>query len=86
MAKMSMMSFSLSKSNQNLLVGILGLLVLIWALMFVVPSLFIYLFHTLLGNLILLAVALFVASRNVALGLALGAAFIIMVRAFYMNK
>ena len=75
-----------TKKNWNLLVGIIGLLVGFWLLMFAVPSLFVLLFHTFLGNLILLGVVLLVGMRNIPIALGLAAIFFIMMRSFQLNK
>ncbi len=83
------MSFSISevfsKKNLNLAVGLITLLVVLWVVMFAVPSLFVSLFDTGLGNLILLAfVALaFMYNTNLAVGLAI--VFIVLWRFSHMS-
>jgi hypothetical protein len=83
------MSFSISevfsKKNLNLAVGLITLLVVLWVVMFAVPSLFVSLFDTGLGNLILLAfiVLAFMYNTNLAVGLAI--VFIVLWRFSHMS-
>jgi hypothetical protein len=83
------MSFSISevfsKKNLNLAVGLITLLVVLWVVMFAVPSLFVSLFDTGLGNLILLAFILlaFMYNKNLAVGLAI--VFIVLWRFSHMS-
>lgn len=83
------MSFSISevfsKKNLNLAVGLITLLVVLWVVMFAVPSLFVSLFDTGLGNLILLAFIMlaFMYNKNLAVGLAI--VFIVLWRFSHMS-
>lgn len=83
------MSFSISevfsKKNLNLAVGLITLLVVLWVVMFAVPSLFVSLFDTGLGNLILLAfiVLAFMYNTNLAVGIAI--VFIVLWRFSHMS-
>ena len=83
------MSFSISevfsKKNLNLAVGLITLLVVLWVVMFAVPSLFVSLFDTGLGNLILLAFVTlaFMYNTNLAVGLAI--VFIVLWRFSHMS-
>lgn len=75
------MSFSLKdKKTQNLIVGLFTLLVVLWLVMFAVPDLFINLFDTLLGNLILIAFIVLAAMHNIVMGLGLAVVFVVLFR------
>ncbi len=74
-----------SKKNMNLLTGLVTLLLLLWFVMFVVPGLFVYLFDTFLGNLILFVLIIIASMFNGKLALGLAAIFIIIFRFSYMS-
>ena len=75
------MSFSLKdKKTQNLIVGLFTLLFALWLVMFAVPDLFINLFDTLLGNLILIAFIILAGIYNIVLGLGLAVVFVVLFR------
>ena len=66
--------------TQNLIVGLFSLLLLLWLVMFAVPDLFINLFDTPLGNLILIALMILAGMHNQLLGLGLASIFVILFR------
>lgn len=70
----------LSKKNVNLVVGIVSILVCLWLVMFAVPSLFYYMFDTILGNLILIGIVVITSMENLSVGIMVGVAFIILFR------
>lgn len=76
------MSFStiFSRKNINLVVGLITLLLILWIIMFAVPSLFVNLFDTGLGNLILIAFILLAAMYNINLSVGLAIVFIVLYR------
>jgi hypothetical protein len=59
--------------STKLIVGLLSLLVILWLAMYAVPALFVALFDTFLGNILILAfIALaFMYNMNLAIGLTL---------------
>ena len=69
-----------SRKNVNLIVGLLSLLLVLWLIMFAIPSLFVNLFDTLLGNLILIAFIFLAAMYNVKLAVGLGVVFMVLLR------
>lgn len=83
------MSFSFSgifsKKNLNLVIGLITLLVVLWIVMFAVPSLFVNLFDTILGNVILIAFILLASIYNINLAVGLAVVFIILYRFSHMN-
>jgi hypothetical protein len=83
------MSFSLkslfSRKNLNLVIGLISLLVVLWVIMFAIPSLFVNLFDTILGNLILLAFIFLAGMYNINLALGLAIVFVILWRFSHMS-
>ena len=67
-------------NNTTMLLGLLSLLVGLWLLLYVIPGLLFSLFHTFLGNLILLLVLILFGSQNAPLALLLGVGVIIFYR------
>ena len=67
-------------NNTTMLLGLLCLLVGLWLLLYVIPGLLFSLFHTFLGNLILLLLLILVGSQNAPLALLLGVCVIIFYR------
>ena len=67
-------------NNNTMLLGLLSLLVGLWLLLYIIPSLLFSLFHTFLGNLILLLLLILVGSQNAPLALLLGVCVIIFYR------
>jgi len=59
-------------------IGLLSILIVVWLIIYVIPNFFILLFHTFLGNIILLIIALMTASQNKMYGIGLLLLFIIL--------
>jgi len=74
-----------SRKNLNLVVGLITLLVILWVVMFAVPSLFVNLFDTTLGNLILIAFIFLAAMYNINLAVGLAVVFIVLYRFSHMS-
>ena len=74
-----------SKKNVNLVVGLLTLLIVLWLIMFAIPSLFYNLFDTGLGNLILFAVLFLAAMYDFTLAIGLAVVFIILYQFSHMH-
>lgn len=74
-----------SRKNLNLVVGLITLLIVLWVVMFAVPSLFVYMFDTALGNLILLAFVFLAAMYNTNLAIGLLIVFIVLFRFAHMT-
>jgi hypothetical protein len=60
-----------SRNNMNFFIGLFTLLICLWLILFFLPTLFVSLFHTGLGNLILIIFIILVAmyNRNLSIGL-----------------
>jgi hypothetical protein len=81
------MNFSLKdEKTRNLIVGLFSLLVVLWLIMFVVPDIFVNLFDTLLGNLILIGFIVLAGMNNVLMGLGLALIFVILFRFSHMSS
>jgi hypothetical protein len=74
-----------SRKNLNLVVGLITLLIVLWVVMFAIPSLFVNLFDTGLGNLILIAFIFLAAMYNVNLAVGLSVVFLILYRFSQMS-
>jgi len=74
-----------SKKNLNLVVGLITLLLVLWIIMFAIPSLFVNLFDTILGNLILVAFLFLAAMYQIDLAVGLAIVFIILYRFSHMK-
>lgn len=79
------MKFSLHGKNWNLLIGLITLLGILWLVMFAVPSLFMDLFHTILGNILLFGFILLSAFYSLPLAIGLSIVFIILYRLSHMR-
>ena len=75
-----------TKKNFYMIVGILSLLIFIWLIMYLVPSFFINLFNTFLGNVILLGLVLFIAMFNKNIGFGIAIVFIILYQFSHMSS
>ena len=74
-----------SKKNINLVVGLITLLVVLWAIMFAVPSFFYYLFNTTLGIIIIIAFIFLAAMYDFTLAIGLAIIIIILYRYPHMG-
>lgn len=74
-----------SRNNLNLVVGLITLLLALWIVMFAVPNLFVNLFDTILGNLILIAFIVLAAMYNANLAVGLSIVFIVLFRFSHMS-
>jgi hypothetical protein len=74
-----------SKQNLNLVVGLITLLLVLWIVMFAVPSIFVNLFDTILGNFILIAFIFLAAMYNFNMAIGLAVVFIILYRFSHMS-
>ena len=59
-------------------IGLLSILIVMWLIIYVIPNFFILLFHTFLGNVILLIIVLMTASQNKMYGICLLLLFIML--------
>ena len=76
----------MDQKKQNLIVGLFSLLVVLWLVMFAVPELFVNLFDTPLGNLILIAFIVLAGMHSIIMGVGLAIIFVILFRFSHMSK
>ena len=74
-----------SKKNINLVVGLITVLLVLWLVMIGIPGIFVNLFDTILGNLLLLAFIVLALMYNIPLGVGLSIVFIILFRFAHMS-
>jgi len=70
--------------NRDFIVGLVSLIVTLWLLVSVFPSIWLALFHSLLGNLVLVGAVLLVGMRSVPLAIALAATLVVLWRSYHM--
>ena len=69
-----------SRNNLNFFVGLFTLLICVWLILFFVPTLFVSLFNTFLGNVILIILIILVAMYKPYLSIGLAILLIILWR------
>jgi hypothetical protein len=83
-------NFSLKKltssKNMRLVAICLFMLVMLWAVMFAIPQLFVSLFDTLLGNLVLVGIIVFTGMFDAYIALGLAIVFMILFRFSHMKS
>lgn len=57
-------SLNLTDDNISILIGLLTLLVVLWVIMYLIPSIFVNLFHSFLGSIILLLSTVLITAKN----------------------
>jgi len=76
----------ITKENKNMLLGLLSILILFWLILYFIPSLFISLFHTILGNIILFLSVIMVGITNYKYGIILAIILIVLSRFSYLSE
>jgi hypothetical protein len=82
---MSNSFMDVSRKSINLAVGLITLLIFLWVVMFAVPGLFVSLFDTGLGNLVLIIFIILAGLYNVGLAVGLAVIFMILWRFSHMS-
>lgn len=75
-----------SRKNMNLFVGLVSLLIFLWLVMYAIPGLFVNLFDTFLGQMILLGVVVLCGMHSLHLGIGLAMIFVILYQFSHMVK
>lgn len=75
-----------TNENKTKLIGILTILISLWLVLYFIPELFLSLFNTLLGNLILVIVTLLIYMNNRIYGLMFGLVILILYRFSRLSK
>jgi len=76
----------ITDENKIRVIGLLTLLIAFWLVLYFIPEVFISLFNSLLGNLILVVTVLLVYMNNRMYGLITGILFLILFRLFQLSK
>jgi len=76
----------LSDENKTKLIGLLTILIASWLVLYFIPEVFVSLFNTLLGNLILIITALLIFMNNRINGLIIGLLIILLFRFSQLSK
>lgn len=74
-----------SRKNLNLVVGLLTLLIVLWAIMYAVPNLFVNLFMTWIGLAILAGLVILAGMYNMNMGIGMAIVFIVLYRFSHMR-
>ena len=69
-----------TNDNKTELIGILSILIVIWSILYIIPSFFVSLFDTILGNLILIIIVILVGFKNYVQGIIVGVVLIVIYR------
>ena len=56
--------YVINDENKTKLIGLLTVLILFWLVLYFIPELFVSLFNTILGNLILIVIVLLISFNN----------------------
>jgi len=70
----------LNENNTTKIIGLLSILVLLWLVFYLIPELFVSLFNTILGNIILFLTVILVSLKDYRYGIILGLIFLILYR------
>jgi hypothetical protein len=76
----------INDENKTKVIGLLTILIAIWLVLYFIPEVFISLFNTLLGNLILIITVLLVYMNNRIYGMIIGLLFIILFRFSQLSR
>jgi hypothetical protein len=68
------------ENNKTKIIGLLAILIVFWLVLYFIPEIFVSLFNTILGNIILLIIVVLVSLKNYKYGIILGLTFLIMFR------
>jgi hypothetical protein len=75
-----------NNENKTKLIGLLTILISLWLVLYFIPELFLSLFNTLLGNLILIIAVLLVYTNNRIYGLISGLVILLLYRFSRLSK
>jgi hypothetical protein len=69
-----------TNDNKTQLIGMLSILIVIWSILYIIPSFFVSLFDTILGNLILILIVILVGFKNYVQGIIVGVVLLVIYR------
>ena len=76
----------LNEKNNNMIIGLITVLVILWSLMYAIPSILGSFFTTILGNVILILIIILLLINNVLYGLSAALLFFILYRIIKMSS
>ncbi len=76
----------LNDENKTKIIGLFTILICLWLVLYFIPELFISLFNTLLGNLILIIGTILIYSHNRTHGIVIGLVFLLLYRFSRLSK
>jgi len=74
------MQIQMSEDNKKILIGLLSILVFLWLIVYIIPTFFVELFHTILGNVILILIVVLISTKNINYAILLAILFIMLFR------
>lgn len=74
------------ENNKTKIIGLLAILLVFWLVLFFIPELFVSLFNTILGNIILLIIIILVSLKDYKYGIILGLTLLIVYRFKELSK
>lgn len=74
------------ENNKTKIIGLLAILLVFWLVLYFIPEIFVSLFNTVLGNIILLIIVVLVSLKNYKYGIILGLIFLIIFRFKVLSK
>jgi len=75
----------LDEKNKNMIIGLITVLIILWSLMYAIPSILGSLFTTILGNVILILIIILISINNVLYGLSAALLFFMLYRIIKMS-
>ena len=75
-----------NQDNKTMLIGLLSILVVMWTILYVIPTFLVSLFNTILGNLILLISLILVSSQDIKYGVILAIILIVLYRFSHLQE
>lgn len=76
----------LNNENKTKLIGLLTILIILWLVLYFIPEIFVSLFNTILGNLILLIIVILTSTSDYRYGIILGLVFLTIYRFNVLSK
>ena len=83
---MNSISNVFSEKNTDFVIGFIAILVVIWLVVFAIPSLFVSLFNTILGNFILIGLVILTGMYNPVMAICIAIIFFLLVRFAHMSS
>jgi len=75
----------ITQKNIQMLIGLISVFIALWLLIYIIPSIFVSLFETLLGNLVLIGLTILALYFNPPAGVGMGVVFILLYRFAHLH-